>query len=219
MAYALSYDSLRKRADAFAMRLGPSRQLVLAKARNTSAFLVAYLACLRHGHVLMIQPPILINKRLNTFYARYNPNWYINEEGRLKHRHKKHMPLALNLRVLLTTSGSTGSVKQVMLSDENLMRMRIVFVSIYRLLQDVAMTMLPSFYSYGLSVINSHLHQGACLVLSEHSVVSKAFWSAFNRYQVTHLSVYLQPMIFYYACILNVCHCLHYVISHKLVVL
>jgi long-chain acyl-CoA synthetase len=40
-------------------------------------------------------------------------------------------------------------------------------------------------YSYGLSVINSHLLAGATLVLSEHGVLRREFWDSIDQYGCT----------------------------------
>jgi acyl-coenzyme A synthetase/AMP-(fatty) acid ligase len=40
-------------------------------------------------------------------------------------------------------------------------------------------------YSYGLSVINSHLHAGAAIVFTEDTVLRREFWEAVDRYACT----------------------------------
>jgi acyl-coenzyme A synthetase/AMP-(fatty) acid ligase len=40
-------------------------------------------------------------------------------------------------------------------------------------------------YSYGLSVINSHLHAGATIVFTEDGVLRREFWDAVDRYACT----------------------------------
>ena len=51
-----------------------------------------------------------------------------------------------------------------------------------------ALTVLPPHYSYGLSVINSHLHAGAGLVLREVSVLSPAFVETLRTQAVTSIA-------------------------------
>lgn len=91
--------------------------------------------------------------------------------------------LPQELAILLTTSGSTGSPKLVRLSHENLLSNAI---SIQQYLQisdsERPITSLPMYYSYGLSVINSHLISGATLLLTENSYVEQSFWE-FARLQ------------------------------------
>ena len=88
-----------------------------------------------------------------------------------------------DLALLLTTSGSTGSPKLVRLTKENLLANAnsiVEYLKINSLERPV--TSLPMHYSYGLSVINSHLISGATLLLTNFSIVQKEFW-AFVREQ------------------------------------
>ena len=48
-----------------------------------------------------------------------------------------------------------------------------------------AITSLPLFYSYGLSVLNSHLLVGASLVQSEVSVLERDFWQQMEQHGVS----------------------------------
>jgi long-chain acyl-CoA synthetase len=47
---------------------------------------------------------------------------------------------------------------------------------------------LPMSYSYGLSVINSHLLAGGTLVLVEHGVLRREFWDCIDLYSCTSLA-------------------------------
>lgn len=91
--------------------------------------------------------------------------------------------------MLLPTSGSTGSVKMVRISYENI---RENAKSIIQYLDikssDRAITSLPMCYSFGLSVINTHLYAGACILLTDKKVFDINFWSFFNSYGGTSIS-------------------------------
>ena len=90
------------------------------------------------------------------------------------------------LALLLSTSGTTGSPKLVRLSYENVNSNAAAVAQYLGLKQsDRAITSLPMNYSYGLSVINSHLIVGASLVLTEDSVIDNSFWKTFNDEKVT----------------------------------
>ena len=43
-------------------------------------------------------------------------------------------------------------------------------------------------YSYGLSIINSHIIRGAKILLTEKSLVEKSFWNFLIKYKATTLS-------------------------------
>lgn len=90
------------------------------------------------------------------------------------------------LALLLATSGSTGDPKFVRLSLANLesnARSISEYLGIHA--DDVALQTLPMHYSYGLSVINSHLIAGATVVLPESSFVSPQFWTVARDCQCT----------------------------------
>jgi acyl-coenzyme A synthetase/AMP-(fatty) acid ligase len=47
---------------------------------------------------------------------------------------------------------------------------------------------LPLYYSYGLSVLHTHLEVGATVVLSDFSLISKEFWEIFKKENITNLN-------------------------------
>ena len=49
---------------------------------------------------------------------------------------------------------------------------------------DVTITTLPMAYSFGLSILNSHLERGSAIILNNDPVFSKNFWSKVNRFKV-----------------------------------
>src|SRR3546814_7633926 len=55
-------------------------------------------------------------------------------------------------------------------------------------LDERASTSCPLHYSYGLSVLQSHLACGAAVILTERSVIEPAFWDLFRREGATSLA-------------------------------
>ena len=49
-------------------------------------------------------------------------------------------------------------------------------------------TSLPMHYSYGLSVINSHLLKGATILFTNKSIMQKAFWEFMFNQEITTFS-------------------------------
>lgn len=94
-----------------------------------------------------------------------------------------------DLILCLTTSGSTGSPKLVRLSLKNL---ESNAESIAEYLQidknERPVTTLPMYYSFGVSVINSHLIKGATLLLTDKSVIQKEFWSFIKEQKATSIA-------------------------------
>jgi acyl-CoA synthetase (AMP-forming)/AMP-acid ligase II len=90
------------------------------------------------------------------------------------------------LALLLTTSGSTGSGNMVRLTARNVYANA---ASIHQYLStgagERAVLSLPLHYSYGLSLVNSHLYAGGSLVFTRHSFMRPEFWSTCKGAEVT----------------------------------
>jgi long-chain acyl-CoA synthetase len=186
----------------------PKRCLVLQLCGNTLGSLIGYTAFVQQQHVpIMLDQdidPVLL-AQLRTSYA---PDmvWVPLEKRVLfpdstqlysawgyvllqQPRQQVRLPLYADLALLLTTSGSTGSVKLVRLSSANLTSNTSAIVQCLQLdATERAITTLPMHYTYGLSIINTHLSVGASIVLSTHSVMQREFWTRFEQHQVTSLA-------------------------------
>ncbi|MBO3747096.1 AMP-binding protein [Streptosporangiaceae bacterium NEAU-GS5] len=98
-------------------------------------------------------------------------------------------PVHPDLALLLPTSGSTGSPKLVRLSRAAVLaNAHSIAAALAIGPDDVAPTSLPLHYSYGLSVLNSHLHAGATVALIPHSLVERPFWTAMTERGCTTLA-------------------------------
>jgi acyl-CoA synthetase (AMP-forming)/AMP-acid ligase II len=95
-------------------------------------------------------------------------------------------PLNPDLALLLTTSGSTGSFKMVRQSYANIKANQEAIAEFLELdATERPITTLPMNYTYGLSVINSHLHVGAAIILTSKTLVQREFWQQFKDYKAT----------------------------------
>ena len=191
----ITYAELYDAADAFASQLLP-RSLVLILTSNSKDCLIAYIACLRHNHVALLISKETKPHMVSTLCEIYVPDYtyapgknggYLLQQNDVtnKERAELHPELAL----LLSTSGSTGSPKLVRLTKDNLLANAASITSYLQLNSDErAITNLPFYYSYGLSVINSHLQIGATLLLTDDSIISPSFWKFFDTNQATSLA-------------------------------
>ena len=186
----LSYLELAARADAFAAGLQPGRHLLLIESANELAPLVAYVAALRHGHPVIMAggDGVQLQRTIETYrpslrFRKAGAGWVV-EAGPPGAR-ELHPELA----VLLSTSGSTGATKLVRL-DRAAVEANARAIGEYLGLgpDDRAITTLPIHYSYGLSVVNSHLAAGAAVLLTGGSVVDDAFWDFFAAEKATSLA-------------------------------
>lgn len=99
----------------------------------------------------------------------------------LKTSYSREYPLYEELALLLTTSGSTGSPKFVRQSYENILDNAKSIVQYLDLDEkERPITTLPMNYTYGLSIINSHLLVGATILVTDKSLVQKEFWRFFK---------------------------------------
>jgi len=195
----MSYLKLTSDADELASNIG-KRTLVFSICSNNAESIVGHVGFLRNRIV-----PILINPKIdkelfialmNTYHPEYiwAPTGFSDGEVLFSYGHysliRTGYSLAINLHpdlaLLLTTSGSTGSPKLV---RQSYMNIRSNTESIIESLEitgnDRAITTLPLSYSYGLSIIQTHLAVGATIIITEDSIMSRTFWSLFNEQRAT----------------------------------
>jgi acyl-CoA synthetase (AMP-forming)/AMP-acid ligase II len=154
--------------DEAAKGLAPESPVFLPMA-TTVRSIATYLAALRADRPVLLLDPDLDQSSLR---ARFTTG-------------DVHPDLAL----LLTTSGSTGDPKLVRLSRSAVLaNAEQVAQSLGITGDDVAITTLPLFYSYGLSVLHSHLLRGATVVLERTGIMQKDFWAAVNEHRVTSMA-------------------------------
>lgn len=95
-------------------------------------------------------------------------------------------PLNDDLCLLLTTSGSTGSPKFVRQSYINVESNARSIVDYLKLdASEKPITTLPMNYTYGLSIINSHLLVGATVLMTDKGLMQKEFWKFFKSEEAT----------------------------------
>lgn len=181
--------------------------LVFCFCKNTIGSLVGYITFLESEVV-----PVMIDVEkdddlISTLIDIYTPNYLwlpdeltekYAEKGEflisvsgysLLHHNKAALFISKELALLLPTSGSTGSPKLVRLSNKNLISNAESIAEYLNItLDERPITSLPMHYSYGLSVINSHLIKGATLLLTELSVIQKEFWNFAKEQGATSIS-------------------------------
>lgn len=106
-----------------------------------------------------------------------------------KNRNKKKFFISKKNLLLLSTSGSLNEPKFVKLSKTNLetnTKGIIKYLGIGS--RDSTITTMPMHYSYGLSVINSHLYAGGKIILTEEGLFSKKFYEIFKKEKLTNFN-------------------------------
>ena len=184
----LSYGELAQRVERLAGIYPSGRQLVYLPFATSTRHLVHYLLALRDGHVVMLADPAQDEKTQLTQCERFGVSLIVTPEGNV-------LPLGCapvlhsELALLLPTSGSTGSSKWVRISRASL-NANAAAIADYLALDsgERAITSLPLFYSFGMSVLNSHLLVGASLVQSAVGPLERQFWEEVNLHNVTSVA-------------------------------
>lgn len=174
---------------------GARRAVVLCLLDNVPGALLGYLALMSAQAVPMNVAATLSEGRLAELLARYRPEFAWLPQSRLaevpgaevRHVLEGHCLVALpsdngvmihgDLALLLSTSGSTGSPKFVRLSQRNVLSNALAIADYLALTpEDRPVTSLPPHYTYGLSVIHSHLVVGSTIALTDKSLFDRGFW-------------------------------------------
>lgn len=181
-----------------------TRCLVFNLCRNEIGSLVGYVGFLNANIVPLMLKADLDKELLQELIDKYKPD-YINlptdiattiphckiiyenlNYSLLKTEFENVYPLNDELALLLTTSGSTGSPKLVRQSYKNIEANTRSIVEYLELTEtERAITTLPMNYTYGISIINTHLWVGASLILTEKGLMQKEFWQQIKDYEAT----------------------------------
>jgi acyl-CoA synthetase (AMP-forming)/AMP-acid ligase II len=203
---AVSYARLAQRADALGAHAAPggAKSLVFCLCDNNLESLTGYLGLLRARAV-----PLLLNAGIHSdlydkLLAAYRPAFAWHPRGHAAGRGREvfadgdyvltetgfgtETQLHPDLALLLTTSGSTGSPRLVRLSTTNIASNAASIAGYLGIDADERpITTLPMNYSYGLSIVNSHLLCGATLLLTKRTLMDKAFWEFLKTERATSM--------------------------------
>ncbi len=169
----LSYGELKERVSTRAKELERG-VLQFCLCKNTIESIVEYLACLEVGAPVVMLDATKDAETIENLRQIYKPGIT-----------KCHPDLA----VCLTTSGSTGSPKLVRLTLRNIIANAESIADYLHIDTDERpITMLPMYYSYGLSIINSHLLKGATILLTDKSYAQREFWNFLRENEATSMS-------------------------------
>ncbi len=180
-----------------------ARSLVFAFCKNEIGSVAGYVSFLKNKIVPVLLKADMERELRNDLIEAYQPGYLYVPEGmetefpkyeavwknygyRLLKTRFGSVNLHKELALLLTTSGSTGSPKLVRQSYENI-QANAASIAAYLELDQVErpITTLPMNYTYGLSIINSHLLVGATLLVTDNTVMSREFWEFFRKEKAT----------------------------------
>jgi long-chain acyl-CoA synthetase len=177
------------------------RGLVFCYLNNSVESISFLIKALESRHVLVLLSFTLSESFKSLLENKYNPNFIYDltrseiteykligpalHARKISSCHKLHE----NLRVLLSTSGTTGSPKFVKLSESNLLANAESISSYLPILaSDIVPLNLPVHYSYGLSILTSNALKGATLLAGVQDVMSKGFWENLEKNQYSTIA-------------------------------
>ena len=204
----LTYSELASEAKSFA-EAATQKGLLFCLCENKLGSFVGYVACMEHHIPIVLLDGSKDLSVLKNLMEIYQPEYIWVETARIEkiggetvysyatyslqkmqYEVEVEKPeINPELALCLTTSGSTGSPKFVRLSAKNVLSNAesiAEYLSIDE--NERPITTLPSYYSYGVSVINSHLIKGATILLTEGTVAQREFWNFLKEQQATSIA-------------------------------
>lgn len=197
--YGRLADEVAGRRDSLA---GSEKSLLFLFCHNDLSSVAWYLAAVEAGHAVALLSDRIDSQLAANLVSLYRPDWLAgsltfhpelydspDSGGIWRRKRPDPIPLHPELALLLSTSGSTGSPKFVRLRRSNVTaNADSIRQGLSIRPEDVPIAHLPIHYSYGLSVVNSHLLAGASIVLTREGLVSPAFWELIRRHRVDSFS-------------------------------
>lgn len=201
----MSYAELEKASSYVTDRM-ESRKLTFCLCENTIGSFVGYVGLMNAN-----QPTVLLDGSkdysiIASLIRHYEPQYLWMPSNRYAELHmgapiveyedymlvelvKQSYEIHPDVLLCLTTSGTTGSPKLVKLTDRNL-KSNAESIAEYLKITDKerAITSLPMYYSFGMSVINSHLIMGATLLLTDKAVVQREFLTFLKEGKATSIA-------------------------------
>lgn len=164
------------------------RPVVILFFDNSITSVIDYLSALSLNYVILLLNPCCSNDTRAAYSEQFNPNAVI-ENGKVLLSHNEHLFCDPRVSLLLSTSGSMGAGKCVALSHSNIKANCEAILSYLPILpSDNTLLTLPLSYSYGLSVLHTHLAIGATVRFTRHSVFDKGFWQIVKHQPIHSLS-------------------------------
>ncbi len=198
-----SYNQLIRDSDKF-RSLSINRPLVFVVATNSYDCLTGYVGLMRSNAVVALINDSIHGSMFNDLVKNFKPSIIYQPKNEFSFEKNWEQRLKVgkyvlyetnieidynindNLSLLLMTSGSTGSPEFVRLSHTNIWSNTKSICEYLKISNsDIAITTLPMSYSYGISIINTHLFMGASLILTDRSLMEKEFWEMISINRAT----------------------------------
>ena len=202
----LTYAQLKQDADKIAEVMQP-RKFAFCLCEITLGSLVGYVAFMTHNIPTVLLDASKDSSVIGSLMDHYKPSYIwkpknshniITDQAEIIHAYEDYELVKTefdgyevhpDVLLCLTTSGTTGSPKLVKLTEKNL-RSNAESIAEYLKItsSERAITSLPMYYSFGMSVINSHLIKGATLLLTDKAVIQREFLNFLKEGRATSIA-------------------------------
>ncbi len=200
---SVTYSDILEESRIIGQEVG-GRCIVFSLCTNSIGSIVGYASFLENGIVPVMLSSEIDRNLLEELDSKYQPSFYwapsdMEFEGLEKvHEYRGYSLLRTGYGkydidpdtcVLLTTSGSTGNPKLVRQSYRNVLSNTESIIEYLGIdSSERPITTLPFNYTYGISVVNTHLYSGATILVTDKSVMQKEFWAFFREQGATSIS-------------------------------
>ena len=179
------------------------KSLVFIISENNYECVAAYSGVSYFDSVVLLLDQSIKQEALNNLISNFKPSYIFQNTSRTaaddwevvfkigvycfySTGHLKDYSIYKDLSLLLPTSGTTGSPKCVRLSYSNIYSNTVAICNYLNISSsDKVITTLPMSYSYGLSILNTHLFSNSSLILTNLSFAQRSMWDKIKKYKVT----------------------------------
>jgi len=203
----ISYEELSDFSNLIKKKINKNN-LIIFLIDNSTESLMFYYGLINHDVCMLLLESNTDQNNLEKFIKEYNPKYILTSNQNKKVvknysikdqinnfliyeyiQKKINYDLNNNLKLLLTTSGTSGTPKCVKISKKNLESNTISIINYLNLTKkDKTITTLPPSYSYGLSILNTHFYVGGSIIANSFSLYQKQFWELIDRNNISNIN-------------------------------
>tara|TARA_Y100000590_G_scaffold466596_1_gene642573 strand:- start:1313 stop:2674 length:1362 start_codon:yes stop_codon:yes gene_type:complete len=188
-------DELKKKIE--------DKSLILMIGSNQLASIIGYITFLKGNYCTILLDESFDDKYIKNICKIYKPNYVFGKKEKIsmnfnfknifqiknfilvKTNFNKNFKLNLKNSLLISTSGTTNDPKLIRLSSYNIYDNTKKIIDYLKIKYNhTTITTMPFGYSYGLSIINTHLETGATIIINEKTVFEKEFWKTLKKFKV-----------------------------------
>ena len=184
------------------------KKLVFLLVENSIWSIINYISLMKSNHVILLLDHNIKKYLFLKFIDSFKPDYIIsradlskiitrkkfrllekNKSYYYKNLEKKNKYTFNKSKILIPTSGSSGEPKTVMLTEKGILNnSKSIIKSLKIKSSDRPVFYMPVFYSYGMSILNTHILKNCTALVTDKSFLQKDFWTFLKKYKCTSFS-------------------------------